>query len=54
MKTKEMLENHIEEMECRIVGLQNQIDTLTTKKETIHKEMLKLKVKVTTIPKERN
>ena len=52
MKAKEMLEIHIEEMECEIVGLEDQINTLTTKKETIKKQMYKLKEKMAAIPKD--
>ncbi|GAA4652356.1 hypothetical protein GCM10023116_46400 [Kistimonas scapharcae] len=49
MNIREMLENHIEEMECQLIGLQDEIDTLKTKKETIHKEMIRLKTKLNNI-----
>ena len=53
MNIKKMLENHLDQMECDIIRLQSEIETLRTRKETIQQEMIRLKSKLAAIPKER-
>ena len=52
MNIKKMLENHLDQMECDIIRLQSEIETLRTRKETIQQEMIRLKSKLAAIPKE--
>lgn len=52
MNIKKMLENHLDEMECEIIRLQDQLTHLKTKKETIQQEMIRLRSKLAAIPKE--
>lgn len=52
MNIKKMLENHLDEMECEIICIQDQLTHLKTKKETIQQEMIRLRSKLAAIPKE--
>lgn len=52
MNIVQMLKNHIADMEADVERLQDEINELRTRKETIQHEAIRLKNKLAAIPKD--